>query len=148
MASSWVAGMIRLSAKVDMQLTRPSGLSSISPAGTLEEVIMATLTLPRQRKPSKAAESPVSVGAGVALPRDLAATTSAKKSPTTLRQPVVGSVPTPRTGTLSRLARPLVACYNLLAGPPLSDRDRFKHAVAEARIREYQGLINSRYHIR
>ena len=44
---------------------------------------------------------------------------------------------------LGRIAKPLLAFHNLLAGPPMSDRERFNAAVAEARLRINQGPTSS-----
>ena len=45
----------------------------------------------------------------------------------------------PRKTVLAQVARPLVAFHDLLAGAPLSERDRFNIKVNDARIRKYQG---------
>ena len=54
----------------------------------------------------------------------------------------------PRLSFFGKLAKPLVAFHHLLAGPSLSDRDRFNAAAAEARLRVNQGLTSSWWHPR
>ena len=40
---------------------------------------------------------------------------------------------------LAQVAKPLVAFHDLLAGPPMSERERFNIEVADVRTRRYQG---------
>ena len=41
----------------------------------------------------------------------------------------------------ARLANPLIAIHTLLAGPPMSERDRFQVRLAEARVRKHPGDV-------
>jgi len=42
-----------------------------------------------------------------------------------------------RDGLLVSIARPIVAFYDWLSGPPMSDRDRIRSAIAEGRYDRY-----------
>ena len=42
-----------------------------------------------------------------------------------------------------RLANPFILFHDLLAGPPMTEHDRFKGALAEARTRKYPGGFNN-----
>ncbi len=45
--------------------------------------------------------------------------------------------PIHRDGLLISVARPIVAFYDWLSGPPMSDRDRLRSAIAEGRYDRY-----------
>ena len=58
-------------------------------------------------------------------------------------QPASVSRTARRTPLLTRVAKPLFAVHNLLAGPPMSEQERFELKVADSRRREYRDPVNS-----
>ena len=49
----------------------------------------------------------------------------------------------PSRPPFARLANPFILFHNLLAGPPMTESDRFQGALAEARARKYPGGFNN-----
>ena len=49
----------------------------------------------------------------------------------------------PSRATFARLSNPFIAFHNLLVGPPMTEHDRFRGALAEARARKYPGGFNN-----
>ncbi len=78
------------------------------------------------------------------LPQTGAGTVGAGVVAESTQQTPVASPASPKSGGYW-LVRPLRAFSRLLAGPPMSERDRFRYAVTEAAGRKYQGITNAWY---
>ena len=63
-----------------------------------------------------------------------------KEISTTAEMVTYAPAPIHRDGLLVSVARQLVAFYDWLSGPPMSDRDRIRSAIAEGRYDRYRSF--------
>jgi hypothetical protein len=103
---------------------------------------MVTLLNPKQNKPNTAYEEPEST--------QIAPVNHSQNSPAEpvgelagLSQPLTGVESTSATSKKNfwaSIARPLTGLRELLAGPPMTERDRRRQALTEAKAREATGV--------
>ena len=92
----------------------------------LKEASMTAQVAPSQSKTRPVYQEPLSsmVAAHIAEEKQITATAEIATYASALRH---------RDGLLVSIARPIVAFHDWLSGPPMSDRDRLRTAIAEAR---------------
>ena len=104
----------------------------------LKEASMATLVAPSQNKTRTGCPEPLSPTEAVQRLIQVIGDLEEEKE-IAARAEMVTYAPAPihRDGLLVSVARPIVAFYDWLSGPPMSDRDRLRSAIAEERYDRY-----------
>ncbi len=99
----------------------------------LKEGSMTTLVAPSQSKTRTVYPKPFSPMETVHIEEEKEITATAE---------MVTHAPAPRhrDGLLVSVARPIVAFYDWLSGPPMSDRDRIRSAITEGQFDHYRSI--------
>ncbi len=99
---------------------------------------MTTLVAPSQSKTRTVYVEPLSPREAVQrLIQVIGDLEEEKEIAVTAEMVTYAPAPIHRDGLLVSVARPIVAFYDWLSGPPMSDRDRIRSAIAEGRYDRY-----------
>ena len=103
---------------------------------------MVTITRPSRHEPSNLIRGPESMPAAEISPASVEVIEYEEELPGLFQEAAAGSPPARPENLLVLISRSLIAFYDSLSGPPMSERDRVLREIQESGRRSFPGLLS------